>query len=318
MLSIAFDAMTEPPAATAATNATASSDGVSREELLELVRAIKFAKPDASQSQVHREISQDLASKGKEYAVLRTVQLTDVKKVWKKAIQQQTPSSASTTTTSDDDKSSNADLIEKLKLQDQPPQLYTIGSNVAWVAQEYTAATLAERAARQQAEAEALARDYVHVFLDVPMDKSGSKPHQALINFQTPKPKAAAAASSSSGKKKGNRKKAAAAPAPTYDEQGREIVKIQRALPDPSPADEDTPKYPMVLYNESRTHMTFIHPDEDYDRILEWILKAGETGALGNAGGLKAYFYAKLTSTPNNGPDILSIDVTQLAPVPDW
>jgi hypothetical protein len=85
----------------------------------------------------------------------------------------------------------------------------------------------------------------------------------------------------------------------------------------------------MLVYNETRTHKTFLHPsssddDNDYDRILEWIEKAGRLGALGSAGGTKVFFYAKFTPGSESGkqqqqhPDILSIDVTQLAPVQEW
>lgn len=322
-------------------------DKVSREELLELVRAIKFAKPDASQRQVHSEITEELSQK-EGFEFLRSVPLNEVKKVWKKALQdkqQQQQQEQKLPQASED----NADLIKKLNIQDKPPQLFTVGTDnsVKFLVQDYTAAVLVARQQaeelKQQQESQAqlaLARDYVHVFLDVPADKSGSRPHQALINFQSSAgPSSTEKKGSIKGnrKKKGNKKKAATTPLTTrdtIDEDGREIVKIQCAAPlstspsgDAANGEAPTQQLPMLLYNQSRSHRTFIHPDADddskgYRKIQELIRSAGQQGVLGAAGGTKAYFYARLTIASNKGgkshPPILSIDVTQLAETQSW
>eukprot|EP00934_Nitzschia_sp_Nitz4_P000340 Nitzschia sp. Nitz4//scaffold32_size149145//124555//125505//NITZ4_002898-RA/size149145-processed-gene-0.103-mRNA-1//1//CDS//3329548126//340//frame0 len=298
-----------------------SGQSVPKEDLTELVRAIKFAKPDASQRQVHREITEDLAAKHEETfgEILRTVQLNDVKKVWKKALQQQTSGSSGSSV-----KQSNADIQAKLQGQNQPPQLFTIGVNnsVQFLAQEYTAASLAEKEAELKAEQDsrdALIRDFVHVFLDVPHDRSGTRPHQAIINFQS---KAASKAkgggsSSNKNKKKGPSQPSAAPPAT----EEREIVKIQRAAPI---HEADTTQHPMLLYNQNRTHKTFVHPDptdelRGYERIQELMKPGAQEGALGATGGLKAYFYVNHIPGAKQGqPGILSIDVTQLAPPQEW
>jgi hypothetical protein len=80
----------EPPndtgtGTTTASNVTSSGAPplpmtISREELLELARAIKFAKPDASQKQVHEEISLELSQK-ESFEFLKNVTLNEVKKV---------------------------------------------------------------------------------------------------------------------------------------------------------------------------------------------------------------------------------------------
>jgi hypothetical protein len=65
-------------------------------------------------------------------------------------------------------------------------------SGTATAAAEFMAAFLSSQKQQQQQQEEeqkersaALHEDYVHVFLNVPADTSGRRPHQALINFQT-------------------------------------------------------------------------------------------------------------------------------------
>jgi hypothetical protein len=74
----------------------------------------------------------------------------------------------------------------------------------------------------------------------------------------------------------------------------------------------------MLLYDATRTRKTFVHPGEEYDRILKWMIQEGQEGALGHMGGSKAYFYARPTVTKGGLPDIVSVDVTQLAPAQEW
>ena len=278
---------------------------VSRDELVELVRAIQFGKPQLSQTKIHKEITQQL-SQHEGYEFLSQVKISEVKKVWKILLKEQHEGVPVGQQQPQHPKSTNADLLEKLQGTHQPPQLYTVGDantpSIAVLARNLQAATLAAAEESTQAEKEALHRDYVHIFLNIPMDQSGTKPHQALINFQPGNP----------NNKKSNKTKLNQ---PVLDEDGRLIVKIQRAAPT---SDTDTTQHPMLLYDESRTRKTFVHPGEEYDRILKWMVQAGQEGALGNMGGSKAYFYARWTVTNGGLPDIVSVDVTQLAPMQQW
>lgn len=279
-------------------SAAAPQDTLSRDDLLELVRAIQFAKPEISQTKIHKEITQQLAEK-EGYGFLKHVKISDVKKAWKQLQKEQKEGPGKNS-----NNSQNADLLEKLQSQKQAPQLYTVGdqtntlSSIAVLARDLRAVTLAAADEATKADREALDRDYVHIFLNIPLDQSGSRPHQALINFQS------GVASSKNKKSK-----------QLFDENGRMIVKIQRAAP---MSDTDTTQHPMLLYNETKSHKTFVHPGEEYDRILKWIEEAGKEGALGRMGGSKAYFYARLTMTKGNVPDIISLDVTHLAPAQEW
>ena len=58
----------------------------SPDDLIELVRAIKFAHTDMSTRNVHHEISVTMANSDPSYSFLKDVKLNDVKKVWKKAL----------------------------------------------------------------------------------------------------------------------------------------------------------------------------------------------------------------------------------------
>lgn len=306
----------------------AAGDSCPREELLELVRAIKFAKPEASQKQVHREITEELSQKySQQFAFLKDVRLTDVKKVWKKALKQRdssresaaSASISSTTSPQEAQANPNADLISKLPQNGEPIQVFTVGdASVKHLAQEYTAAVLAQAAAKEQALQDELS-NYVHVFLDVPADKSGSRPQQALINFQsnTASHSSSSATTNKSGKK-GKKKSASAATSnSTLNLEEDVIVKIQAA----APLDEsDTIQHPMLLYDKTRELRTFIHPspdDDSYEKIAAWIHKTGHEGVLGMRGGLKAYFYSRLT-VRKKGSSILSIKTTELAPPQEW
>jgi hypothetical protein len=332
---------------------------ISREELTDLVRAIKFAKPEASQRQVYREITQEIPKRFPQFAFLQStseeeetsiVQFNDVRKVWKKAIQQQqqreTPSSSS---------NGNADLAERLKELKVAPHLYTVGDATqdmstkqlsTSVAHEYVTAFLSQQqldASTNDNEDQNL-QDYVHVFLNVPANMSGNRPHQALINFQqqpSQKQQQPASASAKSNKKKQGRKNKAAAATPTTTStytiennapfENAIIVKIQMA----APLNElDTVRHPMLLYDQSRKLKTFVHPNQDdpndddhdnddgYMKIAKWIATAGVGGAIGQTGGTKAYFYARLTTVDKKKKtiqeDILSVYIKELAPPQEW
>jgi hypothetical protein len=289
---------TSPSLLTASTTTPTAS--VSKEEMLDLVRAIKFAKPHASMREVHREITEKL-SQNESFEFLKDMKLNDVKKVWKKAVAE----SAAKRSSSDSEKDSISSLLPQ---DNQVWKLYTIGNgSVKALAAEYSQATakaVAEEVARGEeeslAEQQALMENYVHVFLDVPADLSGSRPHQALINFNE------------NGSKNGKDKKAKQEEA--ADNDRGYIVKIQVA------ASPDGVKHPMLLYSQDRSMKTFIHPDDDddgYDKIRTWIVSGGSGGALGAAGGTKAYFYTRV-SKRKHGTDVLSIDTRELAPPQTW
>jgi hypothetical protein len=330
---------------------------ISREELTDLVRAIKFAKPEASQRQVYREITQEIPKRFPQFAFLQStseeeeqtsiVHFNDVRKAWKKAIQQQqqqeTPSSSS---------NGNADLAERLKELKAAPHLYTVGDATqdmstkqlsTSVAHEYVTAFLSQQqqdASTNDNDDQNL-QDYVHVFLNVPANMSGNRPHQALINFQqqpSRKQQLASVSAKSNKKKQGRKNKAAATPTttstPTIENnapfENAIIVKIQMA----APLNElDTVRHPMLLYDQSRKFKTFVHPNQDdpndendddgYMKIAKWIATAGVGGAIGQTGGTKAYFYARLTTVDKKKKktiqeDILSVYIKELAPPQEW
>ena len=84
--------------------------------------------------------------------------------------------------------------------------------------------------------------------------------------------------------------------------------------------ESDTIQHPMLLYDKTRELRTFIHPspdDDSYEKIAAWIHKTGHEGVLGMRGGLKAYFYSRLT-VRKKGSSILSIKTTELAPPQEW
>ncbi len=78
---------------------------------------------------------------------------------------------------------------------------------------------------------------------------------------------------------------------------------------------------PMLLYNIDRTARTFIHDDVDdenkgYNKIKQMVNTHGVGGAL-KGGGSKAYFYSRITRREGD-QDLISIDVSELAPAQKW
>jgi len=308
------------------------SNTVTPDDLIELIRAVKFKSPDASIRETHTEITGKM-SQTENFEFLQHVALNNVKKVWKKAVSVKTlpdedndsakqESSTSTLPTTNNSSSktkvettpnetkSDTTLIAENLPKDEVLKFYTVGNgSVQTLAKNYTmeAAALAVSQKKTHKDEEDDV-EYVHCFLDVPADRSGKKPHQALINFNDNTQK-------SSGKKKKNKKHGT--PTKTVEgENKREIVKIQYAAPIPG-HDE---KLPMLLYNADRSMKTFIHPgDEDgYDHIKDIIMTDGSKGALAG-GGTKAYFYGRVTRRKRHEQDIISIDVSSgLAPQQTW
>mmetsp|Transcript_43922 Transcript_43922/g.105965 ORF Transcript_43922/g.105965 Transcript_43922/m.105965 type:complete len:337 (+) Transcript_43922:171-1181(+) len=324
------------------TDVIASAAPPNKEELLELVRAIKFANGEWSQRQVHKEIVETLAE---EVPCLKDVKLNDVKKVWKKAVievrkggvnpvfkkkdtkkegedekteegkKEEDEEEKDNNNTNEESSSSNADL--KKLLEGKTPEVFTVGdaSQVyPELAKHYTSNLLAKEIAKIDQEMAEEAKTFVHVYLDVPANKSGQAPHQGLINFQNSPIKPY--------KKKGG-------------ENDMEIVKIQKAAPLSA---TDKTQHPMLVYNQGRTIKTFIHPEpldvddgegdndavdgnheklNSYEKVSRMIDQSGIGGALGGSGGTKAYFYGRVTQIKKS-PGILSIDYTRLAPAQEW
>jgi hypothetical protein len=249
-----------------------------------------------------------------QYEFLQNVKLNDVKKVWKKAISNGPTASAATAATSQKtektetgEKKSDIESIGGSSNPDKVLKFYTVGDGaVQTLAKNYTleaAAIVAKTQDEHQAAVIAAeAKDelnYVHCFLDVPANLTGNKPYQALINFQMNQTNTTA---SKKGKRGGT--------------QGKEIVKIQLAADLP-----DGVKMPLLLYNNDRSARTFIHPEEvedsGYDKIHALILNQGSTGAL-LRGGMKAYFNSKITRRGGEDQDIISVDISELAPFQNW
>ena len=339
---------------------------IAKEDLIELIRAVKFKNPDFSQRQVYQEIVTEIPAKFPHYAAVlspNTLCLNDVKKAWKKAVLQQHKAG----TNNNNGNNSNNDLAERLRRMTTNPEVYTVGLNNkndsgnastgSNVARDYVSRYLEEQQAENSAQARRLLEDYVHVFLDVPADSSVTKkPHQALINFQSKSSKSTTGGKSNKKKNRGknntNAKKktngsistsplpnssTAAAAAPF---ENAIVVKIQMAAPIDA---NDTAKHPMLLYDQTRKYKTFVHPDgtltggagaatqpesseatsvtaatndgDGYSRLARWIRNEGVGGALGSAGGTKAYFYGRLTDAGAGAKQrILSIYVKSLAP----
>ncbi|KAL3821874.1 hypothetical protein ACHAXA_002866 [Cyclostephanos tholiformis] len=298
----------------------------SPDDLIELVRAIKFAHTDMSIRNVHHEISVTMAKSDASYAFLKDVKLNDVKKVWKKALKgsanvNNLALENETALRRDKDAARVQTVIdETIVPQDGVIKFYTVGDGSVKTLVENYSNQYAEEAvanSRQQkneeTEPEGGGGGYAHFFLDVPADLSGSRPHQALINYQENK---------KAGKAKGKSAKSKKAAARSCDDDDGNIYKIQlAALP---PGMEDLPT-PMLLYNADRSAKTFIHPpspsddnadDGGYFRIRNLIVESGESGALGTTGGQKAYFYGFITKTTSG--QVISIQTTELAPFQTW
>jgi len=140
--------------------------------------------------------------------------------------------------------------------------------------------------------------EYVHVFLDIPADSNiGSKPHQALINFQNTNNQNNSNSNSSNKKGKNKKKKGrkggnnSSTSSSTIQQQSSSsssslplvalpfedaiIVKIQMAAPLSNNTMTAT-KHPMLLYDKERKYKTFIHPN------CALTSKRSQTTSIGN------------------------------------
>ena len=359
-------------------------------DLVELVRAVKFANTNASIREVHTEISITMAqSNYPTYAFLKDVKLNDVKKVWKKAIKggkvvqdeegvvtSTTDKVSQTVTTSTSHGESNETSTKATSAKttnDGAPSIpvdgiirfYTIGDgSVKTLVENYSkqyAQKLVSISEQTESSSSSSSRkdesssndEFTHFFLNVPADLSGSRPHQALINYSQDNNNIDHSISGGSGKKK---KKGDKTVSPSFSSSSSsssssngnskkcEIFKIQIAALPPGMGNVLTP---MLLYNKDRSAKTFLHPpssstsgdnnnedDDDggYNKIRSMIIENGSTGALGVTGGTKAYFYGyttKVTSeflssgvvvgaTAAATNDIVSIRTTELVLNQTW
>jgi len=222
---------------------------VDKEALMAVIQAIKFSQPEITNAGLLRTIR---ANHPEEFSGLSDPVFKATLKKW------------------------NAKQDELAKAAQQGPavKLFTVGGNTS-------DGSLATAVAAQLPEG----MGYWVVLEDgVPMDRSGTKPHQALISYVNKK----------SSKKAGK--------------DGREVFKVQVAE---GGADV---RHPMLLYNQDRKHKTFIHPEvPGYDRIRSVVLEEGKEGKL-KAGGLKAFF----NGTIDKKAGVLLIDTENTAPQQGW
>lgn len=283
---------------------------------------------------VHNEISVTMANSDPSYAFLKDVKLNDVKKVWKKALKGGPPE---TTGGSVQKKIASSSLQAETSAAKPPAggndpivpadgiiKFYTVGDgSVKTLAENYAShyAEAAVAAGRQDdAGAEEERGKYTHFFLDVPADLSGSRPHQALVNFQdNQRPKA-----SRGGKNKSSGTKKSKLADQFNNGMSKGVFKIQLAA---LPAGMEDMPTPMLLYNSDRSASTFLHPpsspddkDDDggYFKVRKMIMESGTVGALGATGGQKAYFWGFISKTKSR-PDVVSIDIhSGLVPSQTW
>lgn len=291
------------------------------DDLIELVRAVKFAHTDYSMRNVHKEISVTMANSDPSCTFLKDVTLNQVKKVWKKALKGSPEPSAATQkkegkqTDTATPKDTDSDIVPKEGII----KFFTVGDgSVKTLAENYAnhhAKAAVAASEEHNAELEKEKSKYSHFFLDVPADRSGSRPHQALISYKDN-------TEAGKGKGKSGSKKNKAA---EQSSDGKQVFKIQ--LPALPPGMEDMPTV-MLLYNSDKSARTFLHPpslegdDEDdggYAKIRKLITDSGTGGALGATGGQKGYFYGFITKTKSGQPDVVSVDVDSgLAPSQTW
>lgn len=260
------------------------------EDLIELIKAIKFAYPEYDVQSVHQEISMKI-SKTDTFEFLSSVKVEDIASVWDKALESESPY-----------RKKASEIIRSISpVNDEVIKFYSVGDgSVKKLAGSYSIAAAAEAKRKSDSSDLIEGNRYVHCFLNVPADLSGTKPHQALINFN-------------SIANEDERCDSGGA------QSDRDIVKIQTAA--------EIPGYgptPLLLYNKDRSCKTFIHPSVDhsgsaedgYNSIRQQIEANGISGSL-NGGGKKGYFYARVSTS--DGISIISVDIsTGMAPAQPW
>lgn len=247
----AEDSQSEKPKQAGTNGAGSTSGGAEKKEeseLCALVRAILFANPQWGLKKVTKEVASKMRDLGRP-----PVQPSEVKDAWKTL---------------------------GLDNEEEVIKFWTVGNAAAGQA---AADAEAEAGAAEAGEGEAASDKWFAVQLDVPADRSGDKPHQAVMSHNTAR----------GGLKKGDR---------------GEIYKIQVAVGAPAGS-------PMLLYNATRANRTFIHPDcAGYEPIQAVVTAEGSRGALEAAGGLKAFLYGR----PGGRKGWILIDTSEPAPAQPW
>jgi hypothetical protein len=295
------------------------SEAFSSDDLIELVRAVRFAHTDMSIRRVHNEISVSMANSDPSYAFLKEVKFNDVKKVWRKALKgTKSGAQEDEATTLQPEKSSTtqtAGLDTPTVGHDGILKFYTVGDgSVKFLVENYSkhyaeAAMAASNPEKSVGVYEKGNGRYTHFFLDVPADLSGSRPHQALINYQDMQKSCKGKRSNSNTKKQTKQQ--------SGGDVGREVFKIQIAALPPGMESEMTP---MLLYNADRSAKTFLHPptsspidadcdDDDggYMRIRQLISQSGTSGILGATGGQKVITFISFDSLVFNSPVYVTV-----------
>lgn len=132
------------------------------------------------------------------------------------------------------------------------------------------------------------------VQLHVPMDKSGTKPHQALISYDG-SGGVGGGGKGGKGKKAGKKKKKGGG-------DGWDVFKVQTA--------DNSMVNAMLMYDQDKKHKTFIHPEQEegsvYKIVAGIVGKRGVFGALGPTGGRKCYLRGRVVDGGKNVQLMLS------------
>jgi len=301
------------------------------DELAALLRAIRFAHPDYGLRRLHREITETLpdrlaaaASERSEpepaedvgdIRRFREVKLKTVKSLMKKI--GMGPAQVLPAGTDEGASDAAPQRAPSLEVGEAPRlKLYTVGMH---------GRPASEDPVLPPASASAGDGDISlgRVLLDVPgVLDAASAPHQAVISMDSDRPTGTPAAPSRSerrraelverrrrareAKKTGFREggapsmdKACAAgsrhpPASSTDREGI-VVKVQVAA---GPSNDLSP---MLLYDQSRSVRTFVHPSTSdcYEQLKHAAVLRGIRGTAGREGGIKCYFKGRLM--PNGG-----------------
>jgi hypothetical protein len=251
------------------------------QDLIELVRAVKFSDPDASVQSVHREITEEI-SKTKTFEFLSSVSLRDVETVWDKALDLKSPT------------------LSEPHTDDKVVRFYTVGDgSVKKLAESFSLKAAAKVNSGNICANDSDSISYAHCFLDVPADLSGTKPFQALINFSPMDHEH----DSNEGDKASTE---------------REIVKIQTAESIPGYGPTPMLLYNKDRSCKTFIHPSSDQEDDGYLRIRNQIEASGVSGVL-NGGGKKGYFYALVSKNLVDGQRIISVDLsTGLLPTQPW
>jgi len=127
--------------------------------------------------------------------------------------------------------------------------------------------------------------EFVPIELNVPGNRSGSAKYQGTISHVKNNN------ASNSISDKGN------------------VFKIQTTV-----GAIESDELPMLMYNQPRSQQTYIHSNAlGYKTIKTLVLTNGLPGVTGTDGGLKAYFYGKLSR--EYGRNTIVINVMELAPL---